>query len=176
MPPENGGQAAGYSHLTDGTTSHSTRLPKDGSQVAGYKLANYANQVIGYSPSTDETPSHSTRLLKDSNQVAGYRLSAEELLMELLAIPLGCQRTTAKWLVMAGHPKDDCQVASMTLSKGYGSILAKRNPKLLKRSAGSLLSRTAARTFRGSLFHEPPRSTRFSPSPCHALPSAGAPL
>jgi hypothetical protein len=56
MPPENGGQAAGYSHLTDGTTSHSTRLPaeellaghpKDGSQVAGYKLANYANQVIG---------------------------------------------------------------------------------------------------------------------------------
>ena len=105
MPPENGGQAAGYSHLTDGTTSHSTRLPKDGSQVAGYKLANYANQVIGYSPSTDETPSHSTRLLKDSNQVAGYRLSAEELLMELLAIPLGCQRTTAKWLVMAGHPK-----------------------------------------------------------------------
>jgi hypothetical protein len=98
MPPENGGQAAGYSHLTDGTTSHSTRLPKDGSQVAGYKLANYANQVIdettshltkaascqvigyGYSPSTDETPSHSTRLLKDSNQVAGYRLSAEELL------------------------------------------------------------------------------------------------
>jgi hypothetical protein len=60
--------------------------------VAGYKLANYANQVIGYSPTTDETPSYSTRLLKDSNQVAGYRLSAEELLMELLAIPLGYQR------------------------------------------------------------------------------------
>ena len=76
MPPKNGGQAAGYSHLTDGTTdmttshltnpakdagqvigySHSTRPPaeellaghpKDGGQAAGYKLANYANQVIG---------------------------------------------------------------------------------------------------------------------------------
>jgi hypothetical protein len=42
---------------TGEATSHSTRLPaeehlaghpKDGSQVAGYKLANYANQVIGY--------------------------------------------------------------------------------------------------------------------------------
>jgi hypothetical protein len=74
----------------------------------------------GYSHSTDETPSHSTRLLKDSNQVAGYRLSAEELLMELLAIPLGCQRTTAKWLVMAGHPKDDCQVAGYDPDKTTG--------------------------------------------------------
>src|SRR5450756_117517 len=87
-----------HSHLTDGTTSHSTRLPKDGSQVAGYKLANYANQVIGYSHSTDETPSHSTRLLKDSNQVAGYRLSAEELL--------------------AGHPKDNSQVHPQGVRRG----------------------------------------------------------
>jgi hypothetical protein len=28
----------------------------------------------------------------------------EKLLMELLAIPLDCQKTTAKWLVMFGHP------------------------------------------------------------------------
>ena len=38
----------------------------------------------------------------------------------------GTRKTIAKSLVM-------------TLSKGYGSILAKRNPKLLKRSAGLLL-------------------------------------
>jgi hypothetical protein len=60
MPPENGGQAADYSHLT--------------------KLANYANQVIGYSPSTDKTTSHLTRLANDASQVIDYRLSAEELL------------------------------------------------------------------------------------------------
>jgi hypothetical protein len=60
---------------------------------------------------TDETTSHSTRLPKDSNQVAGYRLSAEELLMEPLAIRLGCQKAPAKSLVMAGHPKDDSQAA-----------------------------------------------------------------
>jgi hypothetical protein len=44
-PPKNGGQAAGYSHLTRLSKndtqvigySHSTRLPKGGSQVAGYK-------------------------------------------------------------------------------------------------------------------------------------------
>jgi len=70
---------------TDRTTSHLTNPAKD------------AGQVIGYS--------YSTRLSKDYSQVVGYRLSTEELLMELLAIPLGCQRTTAKWLVMAGHPK-----------------------------------------------------------------------
>src|SRR5450830_1859761 len=83
------------SHLTDKTTgrttSHLTNPAKD------------AGQVI------DETTSHLTKAA--SCQVIGYgyshstRLSAEELLMELLAIPLGCQRTTAKWLVMAGHSK-----------------------------------------------------------------------
>jgi len=31
------------SHSTDETPSHSTRLPKDGNQVAGYKLANNAS-------------------------------------------------------------------------------------------------------------------------------------
>jgi hypothetical protein len=58
---------------------------------------------------TDIATSHLTNPAKDAGQVIGYshstRQSAEELLMELLAIPLGCQRTTAKWLVMAGHPK-----------------------------------------------------------------------
>jgi hypothetical protein len=51
MPPKNGGQAAGYSHLTDKTTSHSTRLsaeellaghPKNDNQVVGYNPAKYA--------------------------------------------------------------------------------------------------------------------------------------
>ena len=80
MTPKNGGQAAGYSHLTDKTSSHFTRLsveellaghPKDDNQVAGYKPAKYAGQVIGFSHSTDETPSHSTRSPIDGNQVAG---------------------------------------------------------------------------------------------------------
>jgi len=31
---------------------------------------------------------------------------SEKLLMELLAIPPGCQKTTAKWLAMAGHPQE----------------------------------------------------------------------
>jgi hypothetical protein len=30
----------GYSHSTGETTSHSTKLPKDGNQVAGYKQSN----------------------------------------------------------------------------------------------------------------------------------------
>jgi hypothetical protein len=38
-------------------------------------------------------------------------LSAEELLMEPLAIRLSEQTTLAKSLVMAGHPKDDNQLA-----------------------------------------------------------------
>jgi hypothetical protein len=63
------------SHLTDKTTSHSTRLSKDDNQVAGYNLAKDAGQVIGYSHSTGEATSHSTKLPKDGNQVAGYRLS-----------------------------------------------------------------------------------------------------
>jgi hypothetical protein len=56
MPPKNGGQAAGYSHLTDKTTSHSadetpshsTRLSKNDNRVAGYKLPKNGNQVAGY--------------------------------------------------------------------------------------------------------------------------------
>jgi hypothetical protein len=93
------------SHLTDKTTgrttSHLTNPAKDAGQVIDETTSHLTKaascQVIGYgySHSTGETTSHSTRLPKDGNQVAGYRLSTEELLMELLAIPLGCQRTTA---------------------------------------------------------------------------------
>jgi PAS domain S-box-containing protein len=53
-------QVAGYGE----TTSHSTRLSKDGSQVVGYNPAKDAGQVIGYS--------HSTRLPRDGSQVVGY--------------------------------------------------------------------------------------------------------
>jgi len=42
-------QVIGYSHSTDGTPSHSTRLSKNDNQVAGYKLAKNASQVAGYS-------------------------------------------------------------------------------------------------------------------------------
>src|SRR5450759_5515528 len=63
---------------------------------------------------TGETTSHLTRLSKNDSQVIGYshptKQPAEELLMKPLAIPLACQNTTAKRLVMAGHPKDGCQV------------------------------------------------------------------
>jgi hypothetical protein len=61
------------SHLTDKTTSHSTRLSKDDNQVAGYNPADEkllsghpkdAGQVIG--------DSHSTKLSNDDSQVAGY--------------------------------------------------------------------------------------------------------
>src|SRR5450759_5666526 len=108
---KNGGQAAGYSHLTDGTTdmttshltdettSHSTRLSKDYSQVAGYNPAKGAGQVI------DETTSHLTKAA--SCQVIGYgyshstRLPAEELL--------------------AGHPKDGSQVAGYKLANALHS-------------------------------------------------------
>jgi hypothetical protein len=79
---------------TDMTTSHLTNPAKD------------AGQVIGYS--------HSAMPPKNGGQAAGYshatELLAEELLMKPLAIPLGCQKTPAKWLVMAGHPKDGCQM------------------------------------------------------------------
>ena len=78
------------SHLTDETTSQSTKPPKNGGKVAGYNPAKDAGQVVdettshltkaascqvigyGYSHSTDETPSHSTRLSKNNNQVTGY--------------------------------------------------------------------------------------------------------
>ena len=42
----------------------------------------------------------------------GYvcRVDAEELLMKPLAIPLACQNTTAKRLVMAGHPEDGGEI------------------------------------------------------------------
>jgi hypothetical protein len=36
------------SHSTDVTPSHSTRSPKDGNQVAGYKLSKNDSQVAGY--------------------------------------------------------------------------------------------------------------------------------
>jgi hypothetical protein len=64
-------------------------------------------------------------------------LSAEELLMELLAIPLGCQpknfwpgtrKTTAKWLVMAGHPKDDNQVAGYKRANNARQIAGMAEP------------------------------------------------
>jgi hypothetical protein len=108
------------SHLTDKATSHSTRLSKDDNQVAGYNPAKDAGQVIGYSHPTDETPSHSTRSPKDGNQVAGYKQPAEELLMEPLAIRLSEQTTLAKSLVMAGHPKDGCQVVGYIRQAGCG--------------------------------------------------------
>lgn len=41
--------------------------------------------------------------------------------------------------------------------------LATRKPRLSLRLPGSLLSRLAARTFLASLFHDPPRLTRFEP-------------
>src|ERR1039457_5969912 len=67
MPPQNGGQAAGYSHLTatttGETTSHPTKQPEDGCQVFGYShstrlsaeelVAGHPkndNQVVGYNP------------------------------------------------------------------------------------------------------------------------------
>src|SRR3990172_2914127 len=37
------------SHLTDETTSHSTKPPKNGGKVAGYNPAKDAGKVIGYS-------------------------------------------------------------------------------------------------------------------------------
>src|SRR5450759_5120935 len=69
-----------HSHLTDGTTSHSTRLPKDGSQVAGYKLANALHSHSAKSPKDGDisrwlTP---TKSLVSASQVAGYRVNAED--------------------------------------------------------------------------------------------------
>src|SRR5450759_3500003 len=46
--PQSAGQAAGYSHSTDKTTSHPTKQPKDGCQVVGYKLSKVDSQVTGY--------------------------------------------------------------------------------------------------------------------------------
>lgn len=40
---------------------------------------------------------------------------ARKLLMEPLAIPLDCQKTTAKCLVMAGHPKNGFHVIAYSL-------------------------------------------------------------
>jgi hypothetical protein len=50
---------------SDETTSHSTRLPKDRSRVAGYPQ------------SSGETPSHLTNPAKDAGQVIGYPASGE---------------------------------------------------------------------------------------------------
>src|SRR5450759_5048153 len=41
--PQSAGQAAGYSHSTDKTTSHPTKQPKDGCQVVGYKPVSYTH-------------------------------------------------------------------------------------------------------------------------------------
>jgi hypothetical protein len=67
-------------------------------------MMNIAMTVFPLSLLSGGTTSHSTRL------------SAEKFLIKLLAIPLGFQKTTAKWLVMAGHPKDDNQVAGYPAS------------------------------------------------------------
>jgi ribosomal-protein-alanine N-acetyltransferase len=49
----------------------------------------------------------------------GYvcRVDAEELLMKPLAIPLACQNTTAKRLVMAGHPEQGSEI------RGYAVLM-----------------------------------------------------
>jgi len=54
----------------DVTTSHSTRLSKDDSQVAGYPNLPLSGEEPSLPP--DETTSHSTRSSKDDDQVAGY--------------------------------------------------------------------------------------------------------
>jgi hypothetical protein len=51
-------------------------------------------------------------------------LSAEELLMEPLAIPLGSQTTATKRLVMAGHPKDNSQVHPQGVRRGCKGLKA----------------------------------------------------
>src|SRR3989338_5971729 len=63
-----------HSRSPDETTSHSTRLPKDGNQVAGY----LPNPLPVESPSPQSsggTTSHSTRLGNCPSQVAGYPAS-----------------------------------------------------------------------------------------------------
>ncbi|MGB8410127.1 MAG: molybdopterin-guanine dinucleotide biosynthesis protein B [Gallionella sp.] len=75
-------------HVTDETTSHSTRPSKDDGQVAGYAEQPIAGTAAGnplphqtlartvsglrLGHVTDETTSHSTRPSKDDGQVAGY--------------------------------------------------------------------------------------------------------
>ncbi len=54
-----------HDRFPDGTTSHSTRLPKGG------------NQVVGYLSSSDGTTGHSTRQPKGGSQVAGYPPAGE---------------------------------------------------------------------------------------------------
>jgi hypothetical protein len=86
------------SHLTGETTSQSTKPPKNGGKVAGYKPAKYAGRVI------DETTSHltkaascqvigygyshSTKLPNNGNQVAGYVPLKREFFTYVL--PLCC--------------------------------------------------------------------------------------
>ncbi len=50
------------SHLTDETTSQSTKPPKNGGKVAGYNPAKDAGQVIGYSHPT-KLPKTATKWL-----------------------------------------------------------------------------------------------------------------
>jgi hypothetical protein len=68
-----------------------------GKQNSGFRQNLSSDETTDRTTShlTDETTSHSTRLSKDYSQVVGYRLSTEELL--------------------AGHPKDDSQVAGYAL-------------------------------------------------------------
>src|SRR5450759_2147821 len=47
-PAKDAGQVIGYSHSTDETPSHSTRLSKNDNQVAGYRLSKNDSQVAGY--------------------------------------------------------------------------------------------------------------------------------
>jgi len=61
------------SHLTDETTSQSTKPPKNGGKVAGYNPAKDAGQVIGYShPTTQPAEELLAGHPKDGCQVVGY--------------------------------------------------------------------------------------------------------
>src|SRR5450759_3440004 len=64
------------SHLTEETTSQSTKPPKNGGKVAGYNPANDTGQVIGYS--------HPTKQPEDVCQVVGYSHSIEWLVIGII--------------------------------------------------------------------------------------------
>jgi single-stranded-DNA-specific exonuclease len=87
-------------HVTDKTTSHSTRRENDTRQVAGYGAASRLREQL---------PSDPSRTSKLDSTVSGALLGAkgkldEKLLKEPLAIRLSEQTTLAKSLVMSGHP------------------------------------------------------------------------
>src|SRR5450756_68530 len=83
-PAKGAGQVIGYSHSTDETPSHSTRLSKNDNQVAGYKSPKNDNQVAGY-----KSP-------KNGNQVAGYAASRARSLLcaAVVASATGTARPT----------------------------------------------------------------------------------